>query len=292
MVDYLSLTLLDYRTSSTFLATLGVELEPLGFGRHGYREGAVGANVPAVEVYWDGSDGMGSHVRLGGSALRALEVLGVSPADLCSLAADLGARCTRFDWALDTALVGVGDVAALVRAGQVRRYGNRWSVIESDSGASTVYIGARSSMAMMRAYDCAAVHGLEGRVTRLETEFKAERAQVAFRLFVEQGWAAVTGYVRSAFEFLAGADVTNRSRARSAGWWERVCSGAGVLRVSLATAAECSIARCREWVRRQVAGVLRLVSEYEGGDVSWLSEIVSCAKIPPRRRFLLYSGGV
>jgi len=151
---------------------------------HGYTRAVtspMGANVA-----WNPSvPAMGVHCTYSGSALRSLGKGGLMFTDVMQFHYDNNDGCSRIDLALDVRDSGL-SIPALFR--EINRLKSNeptlcnkcsaqsYSLIESENGGATLYVGSRTSMQMLRIYNKAAEQGLTGDWLRFEVEVKGSKA--------------------------------------------------------------------------------------------------------------------
>lgn len=278
ILDYLSFTVLDCTVLEDVLLRLGLPMVGLEYGRYRYKRSFV-SETPGVSVYYDGTaDGMGIHVQISGQGLRWLESM---PSFVCWIEwlkewSDLAPKFTRIDIALDelSGRVGFDHVLAHMESGSIATRAQSYQVTRGygrKTGA-TLYLGSRSSEAMMRCYDKGAERGGSSYL-RFEFEFKGERADMVARLLMSSGWDAVVGHCRSVCEFKElGQKDKCITRQRAASWWEELVSASKVVLNKAAVAVE-SVARLYGWLKKQVSQSLAVLIEIDGGAIDSLYEL-------------------
>ncbi len=279
---------------------LGFVFQEAGYGLFRYRS-LSRAVAGGMNVLSDGAaEGMGVHVQISGAGCRLIEAArGFSSwREWIGTWLDRKARVARIDLAFDdesgaiafeTVHQQVKTRTAVMRAAhtELRETTNRKGVFR------TLYVGKRASETIMRCYDKGMEQG-EGRSwLRFEFEYKGARADAVARLLVNEGWDAAAGVARSFIEFKdENHATTDRTRKRAAPWWvELIDASKHVLRIS----REChaSLVRAWGWLERQAAPIIATITEYEGGDISWLIHFVreGIPRQNERHRRMLLSDG-
>lgn len=199
-------------------------------GALGYRRSRISAGK--VVVLYDGQPRMGVHVRVSGSACRALEASGFvtdwSPF-LSSLLVG-GRSITRLDVALDdrTGRVTVERCYAALKVGCLVRKFRTASALEIVDGGGgtesrTLYFGSRQSALCARIYDKALERGEAGPWTRVELQARDDRGVALARLLVVQDLPerarALGGLLLYYLDFKTAGRDSNRSRWVTASWW-------------------------------------------------------------------------
>jgi phage replication initiation protein len=285
-LDYLSFTVKDSSVSHDEICSLlNVQFQEQGFGRYRYRKSAR-ALAGGLCVYWDGvTEEMGTHVQISGEGCRLLEGLPEFPSwtEWVSTWLDQGAKFTRFDLAIDdlggriafeTVLGQIQNRTAVTRAAC---YSTQQTVTRKGT-FQTLYLGRRSSETFMRCYDKGMQLDTGASWLRFEFEYKGRRADAIARLFATEGWDAAAGVARSFIEFKDESHVTtDRTRQRPAAWWvDLISASKHVLNVS--KEAHASLVRSWGWLQRQVAPIIGVMMEHEGGDISWVCELADQGK--------------
>lgn len=139
----------------------------------------------------------------------------------------------------------------------------------------TVYVGSRSSGAMLRIYDKAAQQRAAGREIdgtwiRLEMECHSEFADKLSREYFERGSIAIVEQLNRRIRFTERADGDgNRWRWRAADWWiELLGSVQPGQSLLVGELPECTISRLAFYAERQSAPALLTVTKAAGGDLA------------------------
>ncbi len=288
-LDYLSFTLPRVNSPYEVYPLLGLQFEERGFGLNRYKNSAQAVAGGAM-VLWEGCvPGMGVHVQISGQGLRLIEAQDGFPGwqTWVGIWLDKGAKFARFDMAFDDlgGRIAFETVVSQLRTRTAVTRAHGFQVIENvdyDKGtANTLYVGKRTSETLMRCYDKGMQLGEDHSWLRFEFEYKKKRADAIARIFVDFGWDLAAGVARSFIEFKDETHITtDRSRQRPAEWWvELIDASKHILRIS--KDAHSSLIKSWSWLKRQVAPVIGVMMEHEGGDISWVCELAD----EGRRRF-------
>lgn len=192
-------------------------------------------------------------------------------------------RVRRVDFALDDrrGLLTYERLWAAVAEGAIVARAHERTRIEGNAadgtGAGwTLYVGSRSSQAVVRFYDKAAEQHVAGPWVRCELEAKADFGDALARAVLERGAGEVIGQLNRRLRFVQPMSGDSRRRRWPvAPWWaEFVGSLEPSAPLTCGEAQEATIARMRECVRRQSGPMLAAVILADGGDLSWLSEVL------------------
>ena len=179
------------------------------------------------------------------------------------------------------------------------RYQESWQLGEPVIGR-TLYFGSAASEKQVRVYDKAAEQFAKGKVegqdlghwVRLELECRSATAQALAVELVNRGgdMSVVAGVLRSFLEFKQdeGRDGS-RSRWSIAPWWEAFLGGVAKLRLAMQP-SERTIEQVLDWVRRQVAPSLALLTLANGGAVDWLHAMIGKGRDRLTARHLMLLG--
>lgn len=201
----------------------------LDHGAMGYRRATVSQGIT---VFSDGRPGMGVHVRMPGSACRAIEASGRVKdweAFLAQLLKD-GRSITRLDVALDdrSGEVTVDRCDTEIAGGHlVHKFrAMRWLVALDRVGgikSRTLYAGSPKSDLQIRIYDKALESETVGPWTRVEVEMRNDHAAALARLLVTGDASSRAedfgGLLLWYLDFKEPGRDVNRSRWQTAPWW-------------------------------------------------------------------------
>lgn len=232
---------------------------------------------------------------------RACASMGARLVDFIRWACERG-RITRIDFAIDDRQGRISRervVAALEDGSLVTRWrGSREMVSRDEHGKRAgwcIYLGERSSEAMMRFYDKAAEQHLAGvDWVRCELECKGKLAnRIAKEYFDkgDKGGEVVVGQINRRVRFVepAGED-SNRWRWPVVGWW---ASFIGSIEPGESLVAgerpACTVSALSAFVERQAGPSMATVCEAGGGDVDWIYALLDrCAhRLNTRQKALL-----
>ena len=139
----------------------------------------------------------------------------------------------------------------------------------------TVYMGSRSSDAVVRVYDKALEQKRPGmRWVRLELEAKGKLSHALAAKVLEHGGAAVVGQLNRRVRFVEPGTDSNKRRWQPAAWWESflgdLTAGPGLI---IGQEPTCTIEQVGEYLEQQAGPSLWAYLEAHGGDVSCLTDI-------------------
>lgn len=142
---------------------------------------------------------MGVFIMYGGKVLNRYAEAEV---DFLSLLRWHGTRsdiCKRVDLAFDCKDEGlvISELRDLLCAGATKSYGRSYSIIESNDGGQTLYVGKRSSGQFLRIYNKAAEQGVSGDWIRAELELKGSHATEMARMLSTLDFKECTERARS-----------------------------------------------------------------------------------------------
>jgi phage replication initiation protein len=225
---------------------------------------------------------MGVHVRISGQGCRELE-------DDCffdwidwfkTVREQLRGRFTRVDLAIDDEAYSVdfSTVHEAVKNKDVVRHGDSWDVLQrfrKGRFEQTLYLGSRTSEAMLRIYQKGLQLGGTVPWLRFEAEFKSKRAERWVSVLIGQGWDAAIGCIRSLWEFKDPEHgTTDRTRKRAAEWWVNLI-GRAKFAFRLGEVAEQTWSKVQNWVVHQWAPMVSVLMEATGGDLSMFFDLAA-----------------
>jgi len=202
---------------------------------------------------------------------------------------------TRVDYAMDDrrGLLSPQKVVDAWDSGQVvTRWRSYRELREAAKGGEllghTVYMGSRSSAAMVRVYDKALEQGKpELSWVRLELETKGKLAHELAAQVIEHGGAAVVGQINRRIRFVEPSSDRNRRRWQPAAWWQSFIGdleqGPGLV---IGQEPTCTIDDVAEYLERQAGPSMAALLAAEGGDLGRLLGIVkrSERRMKPKHR--------
>lgn len=211
----------------------------------------------------------------------ALDVLGlVRTLALITELRLVGVRLSRVDVYLDD-LARRADprevMDAFVRGDAVTHF-RGWDWYENAAGGATAYLGSRQSDAYIRVYRKWVEAGDDALGVRWELQTRATKAEALASVVVTaaEPAAAFLGALRGLIDFRACSGMAQKARAPMLGWWAALCADAE--RVTLAAPQPgTSLAEKMEWLHRQVAPTMGLMSAAEKGgwlDAGWVERLI------------------
>lgn len=310
LVDYIAFTCMDIPYKDVFMRFGLSESEfQVHKGAYGYKA-CLRHNFYPVSVMYDGSDDMGVHVTVTGSAVDYfvecfkksrpyeptpfgdelaytitefyLSVL----SEILDVIHDIG-HLTRLDLAIDDKgahYFTMDDVSSYFNDGLwVSKFKSYQETVSKGKGGKrghTVYVGSRKSPLMLRIYDKA----LEQKKSdvkewvRWEIEFHKERADAVAALIVGGNSLAdvVFGILSNYLRFVVRDNVRD-SRCTTCERWERFMNGVEKLRIARPI-REKSLEEKRDWIKKQVAPTLAACVYADGGDMEFLSVVLEIGR--------------
>lgn len=216
-------------------------------------------------IFFDGSEGMGAHLRISGQGCRALEAYDVNLFNLIAFINKLeGMQFTRLDIASDTDVDILTPTVEKLAQGLYSAKSRKISVIQSASAdglaSSTCYIGSRSSLVFIRIYDKAKEQGLkEISWYRAEIELKKDYIPQAIKLFEESISKAFCNILGSYFRPLE-RKIKPITRSPTAEYWSEFLGR--IKKVSLFAEPKApSVESKYMWIDKQIGPSLALLSE-------------------------------
>lgn len=218
---------------------------------------------------------MGVHVILHGQECDALGENELRRIGYMARAA--GSHFTRADCYADSNLFTVQQFKEAAIADQVvsraRRAGGFYPLRGSD--AETIVYGGRGSLRTARVYDKGAERARLGlpctHRTRVEVQHRDEYADRLVDHWL--GGGDLRDLIVSAIDVREGEG--NVSRRERVSWWAAFIECAERVVMVASGSIEATVARAREWIRKQVAPTLGWLVMVDRGDVSWLLGQVS-----------------
>jgi phage replication initiation protein len=212
-------------------------------------------------------------------------------------------RVRRVDFALDDrrGLLTYERLWAAVRSGACLSRAREVHGLEGAEASSgerrgwTLYVGSRSSQAVIRLYDKAAEQHTEGAWVRCELEAKSDFADALARAVLAESVDVVLEQLNRRLRFAVPTGDGNRGRWPVAPWWaEFIGSLERGAPLTCGEPQEATLARMREYVRRQAGPALAALMLADGGDLSWLSEVFADGerRLQPKHRAALALAGV
>jgi len=222
---------------------------------------------------------------------------------------DAGGHVTRCDFAIDDRQ-GYLTLERILDADCNGGIVSRWrglTVLQNRQRGKvigwTVYIGSRSSEAMIRIYDKAGEQrrrgkDVPGHWVRLELECHQDFADALSRDYFARGSIAVVEQINRRLRFIVPSESdSNRWRAPAADWWEAflgtVAPGESLLCGEM---PECTVERLARYVERQAGPAMATVVTADGGDLGRVLDMLSRSvyRLKPKHKAALalaFAGG-
>lgn len=304
--DWLAFTFKDFAKPQDVMELFGFDISDFSVcnGMNGYKCSYRHSLYP-VAILFDGSENMGIHVRVSGSAVPfvlesykttllrstpwgdAYELFEDSPSallrDFFRCIVEHGGSGTRLDLAVDDIgcnYYSVDDVREICDSDRCctrfRKY--RQDVekdFHGDTSGNTVYIGKRQSDVFLRVYDKQLEQNSKGESVsypwvRWELELKQERARKAIELLIsgcELGELTM-GILSNYFRVIV-RDNDNVSRCSTDSLWERFMAGVSKLKLSDTKVLK-SLEKTKRWIVRGVMPSISAIAAAEGGDLGFI----------------------
>lgn len=211
-------------------------------------------------------------------------------------------RVRRVDFALDDrrGLVTYERLWAAVREGTILARAHERSFIEKRGSHGehrgwTLYVGSRSSQAVVRIYDKAAQQKVAGPWWRCELEAKGDFGDALARAVLADGVDVVIGQLNRRLRFAVPTGDANRGRWPVAPWWaEFIGSLERGAPLTCGEPVATTLDTMREYFRRQAGPVLAALMLADGGDLSWLAGVIADGerRLKPKHLAALALAGV
>lgn len=231
-VDWIQATLHDVPAEHVITDVLGLgtgDFVDMERGNFGYKACLRSGHI---SVYYDGAKGMGVHVSMSGQGCREWEFMtGLTINWLIWALVENKATFSRLDLAVD-------DHKGYFTIKQIKRYVKdrllqskfksaisieKLSIKDGKTQGETIYFGSESSRIRIRMYDKAAEQEVGGHWVRTEVQFRDERADIIAAKIAEDTpiGTAIKGVLGNYLRFLQKGKGKNRSRWKTAAFWER-----------------------------------------------------------------------
>lgn len=304
LIDWIGVTFFNFSSPLQVISYLGFSDSDFSVsrGRNGYKS-SLRHNLHNISVLYDGSEDMGFHVDISGSAISAaldaymntqteLTPWGTYATEMLDNSAMVEylrhvlecGKLTRLDLAVDDKgcqYFSLDDVLEICDSdrcvSKFRGYClNRSRDFCGDTTGNTVSFGSRNSMAYLRVYDKKLEQNRNGENTvdfdwvRWELELKKERAQTAAELIISgKNIGTVIMGILCNYVRIIVRDDDNVSRCSLDPVWEKFMEGIKRLKMTVHH-AEKTIEQVKTWIKKQVLPSIALVSAYEGGDLGFI----------------------
>ena len=312
--DWLSFTVTEINCLDSIFALFGysrADFNELPHGGDGYKS-MLRLNGSSIFVYYDGSDDMGVHVRVSGSAIpelirsfkstlevntpfgRAYEIDFESTfmRELISAVLKVG-HFTRIDLAVDdigASYFTTDDICDFWSQRRiVTRFRNMKSIVDWSScnvkAGHTVYFGSRKSDIYFRIYDKQLEQNSKNRYTdvpmittpwvRWEMECKGSYADSVAKEFLnglDLGDLAVG--ILSRYFRIINLDDSNRSRCSLLDRWQDFIRDVSPLKLFASQEGK-TLEDKKAWINKQVAPTFAAILLADGGSLEFFEKIVS-----------------
>lgn len=252
-------------------------------GAMGYRQSY---KCGGTTIYYDGAENMGVHVVISGTGIREMEARGINIIPWCKTRFIEGCKFTRLDIAIDdrTETITVSKIVKELESGNVSGRYKVWTPIRSYRRTKNgnelinegVSIGSRKSETYIRIYNKAKEQKQEEPWTRLEVEFKGDKANEAIIQMIasDEEINYIVRVVRGIIEVKEPSLDSNRSRRKVAGWWEEFLGYVEKLRITVKPSVR-TIETVKQWIKKQVAPSLAMIAIASGGEIEEIIKIVN-----------------
>jgi DNA relaxase NicK len=257
----------------------GAEWVPLKRGRMGYRKVE---RCGHLEIWYDGTPEMGTHVCASGEGCRELEAReGFTWPDFMRRMREGGIQATRIDIAVDDGRRQI-TFRQMFEAWDEKRMIGRWREVHADLGGSCkggrdggekLTLGRRSSEVYGRIYDKGKQIGAES-FLRWELEIKGKSAQ-ALALYIEADrpiGELVASVLGARLRVVELGRAKQRERWSTAQWWLDFIGAVEAVKLSAGKVAK-TLSEIHAWFVRQVAPMLSVLAEV-AGDWEFIAEAI------------------
>lgn len=298
-IDWLEITLLQVpleRVIIDFMHLDPAEFTDLGKGRFGYRNQQKWNDGHVYVMYnsQNGEDDMGVHIMLSGQGCRAYNNHhDLNKLIMYAVVMQEKANFSRIDLAIDDLDERLIKYNLLHEAAIARHFTSRWSkwdelnsrkCVTGEFLGRTIYFGSQTSDIFCRIYDKTLerkVKGEDGEPipdhwTRLEVIYKKERARKLAELIIDQEMpigSALRGTLNQYIRFLKPGTDTNKSRWKTAPWWDKFLAGVDKLQLTQPTKTK-SIEEMTDWVDKQIGPTIAAILKAKEGEMDWLIKII------------------
>lgn len=260
-------------------------------GKYGYMSAK---RLGHITILFDGHPEMGVHLEMTGQGCREYESYGIMDwKTFFNVLLRCEAKITRLDVALDDykGYWAIKRIVRKVKDGELVskfKHATRVEKIKIEDGATaghTVYFGSNESRIKIRMYDKLLEQKAKGDAGEIEgltvwnrTEIQArdERAQTIAGLIANDVpiGAIVTGILKYYLRFVVKGKDRNKSRWKTAKFWEEFLGDVEPLRLSESKPAA-TLEKKIAWLDRQVAPTLAMIVEAMEGDMEKIYKLIS-----------------
>ncbi len=297
-VDWVQVTFKIVNTTQLIEDILGLEIEWFYDGQNGsmgYRKCMKYGNIT---VFYDGSENMGVHLQMSGQGCREYEALNKKKwKELFFDFICYNAKFTRLDVAIDD-FQGYFTIGSIERKVKDRLLTSKFKkartmetiLIESGKGeGKTIYFGSSQSSIQVRMYEKNHEQAGKGNDTdnqvwnRTEVQARDDRAQkIAEMIMLSEEdektvGEIVAGILKYYLRFLVKGKDKNRSRWKTAPFWDKFLGGVEALRLA-EVAPDRTVEKTVNWISNQVAPSLAVMFEAFDGDVDLLMRFIKEGK--------------
>lgn len=280
------------RTLAAFLGLDWQEYDGIEQFKNREWSGAIGrANV---RIMYCGRSSATVHLEATGQGCReiALSANFAGWAETLRRLLEIGGRFTRLDVAFDerSKLLDMEEIHWARTSGNYTCRARYYKRIESYDGLAeagkTSYFGSPAGLVQVRIYDKAKQLKQDGHWIRCEIQARKEKAQqIAKRIVAENGVdsarAALMGWLR----FTDPGDIDiNKSRRKTATWWEKFLECSEGVALDTARKDEPSYEKSLAWLKKQVASTVARLERSGAASPENIREIFD------RRKAQVYSG--
>ena len=272
-------------------------------GMYGYPQSL---RLGDIIVLYGGRPEMGIHLSMTGAGCREYENIGKVPwKTLFEIILAVEGQFTRLDIALDDfyGYWTIEKVANKIRRGELVskfKSSKRVEKIQIGNGSSTgetVYFGSGSSLVTIRMYNKRLEQLCREDIdpqtipetwNRTEIQARKERAQSVAQL-IANGYevgAIVKGILAYYLRFVVRPKNgdSNKSRWKSAQWWERFLADVEPIRLTQPCEMEATIERRLAWMQRQVAPSMAAIIKAFDGEMTEIYKLIhdGMSRLKPR----------
>ncbi|SOC37073.1 replication initiation factor domain-containing protein [Ureibacillus acetophenoni] len=275
----------------------------LDTGRYGYRKSL---RCGSIAVYYDGNEDMGIHLEMRGRGCREYESYNIwSWKELFGVMLGHGASFSRLDIAVDD-FKGFFKLKGIIKKIKGSELVSKFNLshihqsYETNTGLGqglTIYYGSSKSDIHIRMYD-----KLSERINnnynvpddidfwnRTEVQLRNERAQSVAEMLAtnEDGertiGKTVCGILKHYLRFTIKGKDKNRSRWKTARFWDKFLNGVDALSLSTIPIEPQTIEDKEMWFINQAAPTYALIYDAYGGDVEKMAQIAEYGRLRYKR---------
>lgn len=285
IIDWLQFTVKNRNYVDVIITILQYDLQSfqkMPKGMLGYKTQIAFDNI---QVLYEGNVDMGVHVILSGKGCRQYETK-ESILHLIDRINKCEGKLTRIDIALDDY---IGDLIPfrkikndIIKGNIVSKWKSSIEFTKRDTDGNilgeTISLGSRTSDTYLRIYDKALEQRMDGVWNRIEIEIKKKNAEKIQRILNEYTVSRIfKGVLINYLRIVKpNPNDTNKSRWETRAYWNKIINDIDKIKLTQKK-EEKTVDQVKEWIIKQVAPSLAVVSILENGDNTFFTEIINNA---------------